>query len=188
MFPHGKLQMPFKARRTTSNFMRRLFSYISIILLTLLVSGWGSVLAATLCPHAGANQPQATLESHSACHTKTEQAAEHHSGSRAGSEAMHHAKTMPKPELRFHGSSNNAAALTLPAGTCTHCVEQNKLPATPTSALGSALQKHDAGKIIIQTAAPVSLPAVFSVQFAPTQHAPPGRTNRKHILLSVFLI
>jgi hypothetical protein len=147
------------------------------------------MLAAALCPHAGANQPQAVMEEHSACHTKTEQAAEHHSGSRDGSEAMHHAKTMPKPALRLHGnSSNNTAALTLPAGTCTHCVEQNKLPTTPPGALGSALQKQDAGKIIIRTATPVSLPAVFPVQFAPTQHAPPGHTNRKHILLSVFLI
>ncbi len=168
--------------------MRRLISYIGISLLALLVSGWGSMLAAALCPHAGANQPQAVMEEHSACHTKTEQPVEHHSGSRS-SEAMHHATTMPKPALRLHGDSNdNAAALTLPAGTCTHCVEQNKLPATPSGALGTALQKQDAGKIIIQTATPVSLPAVFSVQFAPTQHAPPGRTNRKHILLSVFLI
>ena len=167
--------------------MRRLFSFIGIALLALLVSGWGSMLAATLCPHAGANQSQAVTEEHSDCHAKTEQAGEHHSGSRSSrSEATHDAKATPVTARRLHGE--NVAAFTTPSGTCTHCVGQNELPATPASVQELTLQKRDGSRVVEQTATIVSLPVVFTVQFTPTQHAPPGLTNRKHILLSVFLI
>lgn len=168
--------------------MRRFVSCIGITLLALLVSGWGSMLAATLCPHAGADLSQAVLaEEHSSCHAQTEQTQEHHSTSLTNSsEAMHDA--MPMPALRLHDDKSNIAALTLPAGACTHCISQNELPSTPASAQALTLQKRDAGKIVEQTATPISLPAVSIAQLTPTQHAPPGLTNSRHILLSVFLI
>jgi hypothetical protein len=150
------------------------------------------MLAAAFCPHAGATLPQAVLaEEHSGCHAKTEQAEEHHSGSRQSNsvEAMHGMKAEQMPAPRFHVDRSNIAALTLPAGTCAHCVSHNETPQTPASARGLTLQKRDAGKTIVQTTrTPVSLSMIFTTQFAPTQHAPPGITNRRHILLSVFLI
>lgn len=172
--------------------MRRLVSFTGITLLALLVSGWGSMLAAALCPHAGANLPQAVLaDEHSGCHAKNEQTEEHHSGSRSSSrnrEDRHGMKAGQMAALRLHGDKSKIAALTLPAGTCTHCVGQNELPSTPASAQALTLLKRDAGKIIVQPTTPMSLPAAFTAQFAPTQHAPPGLTNHRHILLSVFLI
>jgi hypothetical protein len=171
--------------------MRRLVSFICISLLALLVSGWGSMLAAALCPHAGATLPQATLaEDHSGCHAKTEQAKEHHSGSPGSSrdEAMHDMKARQMPALRLHRDKSNIAALALPAGTCTHCVSQNELPSTPASARALTLQKRDAVRIVEKVTTPVSLTAVFTPQFTPTQHAPPGLNNSRYILLSVFLI
>jgi hypothetical protein len=171
--------------------MRRIVSCIGLCLLALLVSGWGSMLAAAFCPHAGATLPQAVLaEEQSGCHAKSEQTEDQHSGSRqsSSSEAMHGMKAGQMPALRLHVDKSNVAALTLPAGTCTHCVSHNETPPTPASARGLTLQKRDAGKIIAQTTTPISLPMVFTAQFAPTQHAPPGLTNHRHILLSVFLI
>lgn len=167
--------------------MRRLVSCIGLTLLALLVSGWGSMLAAALCPHLGASQPQAVAaEDPPACHAKIEQTNEHHSGSPA-SEALHGTKIKLPPAPRLHG--DNSPAFTQPAGSCTHCVSQNELPAMPAaSAQELTLQKRDAGRVVTQTTTIVSLNALFTAQFAPTQHAPPGLTNRKHILLSVFLI
>lgn len=149
------------------------------------------MLAAAFCPHANAALPQAVLsEEHSGCHAKTEQTKEHHSGSRrsSNSEALHEMKAEQSPALRLHGEQSNIAALTLPAGTCMHCVGQNESPQTPASARGLTLQKRDAGRIIVQTTMPISPSMVFTAQFTPTQHAPPGLTNHRHILLSVFLI
>lgn len=148
------------------------------------------MLAAAYCPHAGATLQQAELaEDHSGCHAKAEQAEEHHSGSSSsGAEAMHGMNDVQTPALQRQGNDSNVAVLTLPAGTCLHCVGQNESPQTPASALGLTLQKRDAGRFIIQTTTPISLPNVFTAQFTPTQHAPPGLTNHRHILLSVFLI
>jgi hypothetical protein len=171
--------------------MRRLVSCTGITLLALLVSGWGSMLAAALCPHAGANLlPQAVMaEEHSACHTKTEQAEEHHSDSRRSSvEAAHGTAAKQMPALRLHADKSNIAALTLPAGACTHCVGQNDLPSTPASVQELTLQKRDAAGIVAQATKLISLPSVFTAQFTPTQHAPPGHKGSRHILLSVFLI
>lgn len=184
---HGKLQLPFKASNGFQIFMRRFVSCIGLTLLALLVSGWGSMLAATLCPHAGTSQTQAVAEDHSACHAKIEKTKEHHSNS-SGSEALHTAKTKLTPVLRLHGG-NNTASFVQPAESCTHCVSQNELPATPAASVQElALQKRDAGKAVEQTTTLVSPSMAFTAQFAPTQHAPPGLTNRKHILLGVFLI
>ena len=167
--------------------MRRIVSYIGISLLALLVSGWGSVIAAALCPHAGMSQPAAMAEDHSCCLAKLEQAGEHHKGAHQH-EAAHGAKTVPVAAHHLHGS-NAAVALGQPQGTCAHCIGQNELPAAPASVRELTLQKRAASKAVGHTAVSFTPPvAVYIEQFAPTQHAPPGHASRKHLLLSVFLI
>ena len=175
--------MPLRAS-DNFQFMRRLVTYICITLLALLVSGWGSMLAAAFCPHARTIQPQAVAGSHSDCHAKTEKAAAHHSGSHQ--EAINGANMMPRPAPERNDGLR--VALSQPAGTCTHCVGRSELPATAARVCAPSLQQRDDGRIVEQTATPLSLPRIFYTQFTPTQHAPPGFAGRKHLLLNVFLI
>jgi hypothetical protein len=145
--------------------MRRFTSFFGITLLALLVSGWGNVLAATLCPHAMGGQSQANVE---------KAAAHQHDSSQQAMGGMQ----MTHEPAAGHCDSK-VAAFDQPAGICTHCLGLREL----------TLKKHDAG-IIVRPAASstISLAIVYTPQFLPTQNAPPGDSNRKHLLLSVFLI
>jgi hypothetical protein len=170
-----------------SHFMRRFVSYIGISLLALLVSNWGSVIAAALCPHAGMSQSVEMAEDHSCCRAKLEKAEEHHKG--AHQEAAHGTKAKPTSNIHLHDSSSSNIALGQPAGACAHCVGQSELPYTHATVRELTLQKRDAGKMVKRT---VILPAppiaVAVAHLSPKQHAPPGLSGRKHLLLSVFLI
>lgn len=144
------------------------------MLLALLVSGWGNVFAATLCPHA--MNAQANVE----------KAAMHqHDSSRQEMDGMQ----MTQAGEPGHCDSK-VAAFDQPAGICTHCLSRNEFPATSSSLQRElTLKKRDTGTIVKPEAITATLPAiVHTAQFLPTQNAPPGSSNRKHLLLSVFLI
>lgn len=167
--------------------MRRFVSYIGIILLALLVSGWGSTLAAALCPHAGINQALPMAEDHS-CHSlkiETTAAPEPHQGEHH--QARHELKV--KPAAMSH-QDGGQTALGQPAGACGHCVSQSELPIAPASMRELTLQKRDAGKPVVSQTTLPALPAmaVSVSRFVPSQHAPPGSASRKHLILGVFLI
>jgi hypothetical protein len=170
-----------------SHFMGRFVSYIGISLLMLLVSNWESVIAATLCPHAGMSRSVEMAEDHSCCRAKLEKAEEHHKG--AHQEAAHNAKAKPSSAIHLHDNDNNNIALGQTAGECVHCMGQREFPAAPASVRELTLQKRYAGKIVKQTIIlPAPPTAVAVAHLTPTQHAPPGLSGRKHLLLSVFLI
>jgi hypothetical protein len=156
--------------------MRRFTSFIGITLLSLLVSGWGNVLAATLCPHAMGEQAQVNVE----------KAATHQHDSTQ--QAMDGMQMTPAPSA-MHCDSK-VASFHQPAGICTHCFDRNESPATSSSLQRElTLKKRDAGTIVRPEAATrTSLAIIYTPQFLPTQNAPPGSSNRKHLLLSVFLI
>lgn len=182
----GKLWLSFGVS-DGFHFMRRFVSYIGITLLALLISGWGSALAAVLCPHAGMNQALPMPEDHSCHSTKFEATAanQHHRGEHQ--EATHEDKMKPVgiPQLQGDGHT----ALGRPAGTCAHCMSQNELPATPASMREVTLQKREAGKLVVQKTLLITPPLAVSVsRFVPSQHAPPGLSAPKHLIFGVFLI
>ena len=155
--------------------MRRFTSFFGITLLALLVSGWGNVLAATLCPHGMGGQAQ----------VKVEKAVAHQHDS--SQHEMGGMQMTPSTTAGHCGSK--VAALDQPAGICTHCFGQNESPVTSSSLRELTLKKRDAGIIFRPAAsAAISLAIIYRPQFLPTQNAPPGDSNRKHLLLNVFLI
>jgi hypothetical protein len=170
--------------------MRRLVSYFGITLLALFVSGWNVVLAAAFCPHAGAQQTVLPKAEEASCHSESGQAKEQQTNSHTGSnEASHDMKAQPIAALRIPGDNRQTAAQSFRAGTCAHCcIGRNESPATPASAQEITLQRRDTGSVAQQATALLSLTVAFTAQFTPTQHAPPGLSNRRHILFSVFLI
>ena len=160
--------------------MRRLTSQIGIILLALLLGGWGEVFAVVLCPHAMG-------QDHACCREKIESApTEHHSGSH------HQTAQGTKHEHRTHASHHRGTQATLvraAGSSCAHCMGQRDLPAAPAGVRELTAQKSGAGKLAAHTTKILAQPATVTIsRFAPTQHAPPGPAGRTHLLLSVFLI
>jgi hypothetical protein len=155
--------------------MRRFTSFFGITLLALLVSGWGNVLTATLCPHAMGGQAQANVEK-----------AEAHQHDSPQQEMGGMRMT---PSTSAGHCASKVAAFDQPAGTCTHCFSRNESPATSSSLRELTLKKRDAGTIVkLAASASTSLAIVYTPQFLPTQNAPPGSSNHKRLLLGVFLI
>ena len=158
--------------------MRRLTSCIGIGLLTLLVNGWGLVLAAALCPHAGVHQRAATVEVSGNCHAQKSKSESRH--------AHHHSSQGAKKVVVESGQSSEVA-LDKRAGSCAHCVSQSNLPATLAEARELNVKKVDAP--VTQRSEPIFASLInFAPSFIPTQHAPPNASQRRHLLIGVFLI
>ena len=161
--------------------MRRLTSFIGVMLLALQVSGWGTVFAASFCPHAAGIAQLAVMESH--CGYRSAEPP-HHAGS--DHQAMQGMEMMPAVQQHDGGFSFPIGQF---AATCLHCMERSNSPFTAVSPHVLSLQKHDAGTPVEKSAMPVaSLINPFSPKFIATQNAPPGAAHRKHLLLGVFLI
>jgi hypothetical protein len=158
--------------------MRRLTSCIGIALLTLLVNGWGVVLAVALCPHGGAHQREAMAENSSGCHAQKSQSPSGHS--------RHHSSHDAK-RVVTEARQSSEAALTQQAGSCAHCISRTNLPTTLAEARELSVKRVETS--IASPVEPVSARSLgFAPSFIPTQHAPPNPSSRKHLLLGVLLI
>lgn len=165
--------------------------FISVLLLcALALSGWGVVLAATLCPHAARAAAAAVIvtttasktDGHASCHAESGAPAAHQSSSTH--EAMGDAEAMSP-------SKAESPALTAQhVGGCRPCcVSQSNLPTAPVSPRESqqgGRGKSHAASQDVKTIAPMVTAFVPAV--VPTQGSPPGQLIRRHILLSVFII
>jgi hypothetical protein len=142
-----------------------------------------------LCPHAAkasvdaAAPPAEAMEmdgDHACCPAKNGAADEHCSGS-AG-EATSETEAVPE----INAEPQLLAQLT---ESCLHCVSRNTLPTAPVSMRESERNGSDASRAAAQEVKPLAKPAAkFLSVINPVQGAPPGPPNRKHLLLSVFLI
>jgi hypothetical protein len=149
-----------------------------LIISLLFVSGWGIVLADTLCPHKQARR----------AHQGVEPVVKHERGSSCHAEMARdevEANETPAAE-----EEEQRASFEGQTGPCTHCITN---PETPTNlfafARATELSKRDARAAVLP---PSSFLSPFATSFAPPvqarQHAPPGTLSRRHLLLSVFLI
>lgn len=168
----GKLKLPFEARQTSSAFMRRLTSYTGILLLSLILSGSGNVLAAAFfCSHA---------QLPACCRTKTMQ------DSMPSHDMMMDGMDMPKTD-----AEREADSISKPSELCAHCMGHSDLPAKAVAAVNSAEQSKrnlSAGILTHAQRSPISSVASFAPLLSARPHAPPGPALRRHVLVSTFLI
>jgi hypothetical protein len=151
--------------------MKRLLLICVISLL--FVSGWGHVLAAAFCPNMQ-DMPGCAMQK---ARTTTSSQHEGHEGMEMGDMKM-------KPIA----TEGKAGALERPLISC--CASRPEIPPAPAVASRGAEQsKQDLGAILkpalkaIAPLAPSFAPPVLS-----RQHAPPGASTPRHVLISVFLI
>lgn len=154
------------------------------LLLTMLLGPTAGALAAA-CPHAGCMTAAAahveTDDDERGRHQATHE--EH-----PGHVAAHDAAPPARAQTHHDAAPPRGVAANPHEPDCAHCAGDDGVP--PASSFKWQIRPADARG---ESAAPrpveqVSLPVVLPArEFAPTQHAPPGRTDR-HILFQVFRI
>ena len=138
----------------------------------LFVSGWSHVLASALCPD---------MQDMPDCHMQAETVStSRHEG--------HGGMEMGDMQMKPTAIEGKAGALARPLVSC--CASRPEIPPAPAVASRGAEQsKQDLGAILkpalkaIEPLAPSFAPPVTS-----RQHAPPGDSTQRHVLISVFLI
>jgi len=80
--------------------------------------------------------------------------------------------------------------LRLPIDSCTHCMSHSGMQNAPVSSLGVPDQSNkDSGSAPLPALRFVARPAMTPAQIGlPGEHAPPGSSPRRHILIRVFQI
>lgn len=161
----------FRGIETGSTYMRRPTSYTGILLLSLILSGSGNVLAAAFCTHA---------QLPACCKTKSMQ------------------DSMPSHEMTMEGMDMSAASAEAdinsvgqPAGVCAHCMSHSDLPAKAVAAVSTVEQSRrdlSAGNPALAQRKPLSSTALFAPLLSSRPHAPPGTRAPRYLLISALLI
>lgn len=82
-----------------------------------------------------------------------------------------------------------ANKLELPIDACTHCMSHSGMQNAPVSSVSVTDQSKDLGSVPLPVSKfPVRSAMTLSQSGLPREHAPPGITVPRHILISVFLI
>jgi hypothetical protein len=197
---------------TISHFMRRNFSFIGITC-ALMLSGWGSVLAVALCPHAlraATSNSASTSDAHDCCRMSKKSASvgggndahcsgttENRNDASTHDEASSHRKAVPhhkafRPALSSFGvepgSHEAAAGFAVESSTCGHCVNRREQlpPFVRARASGEAKRDISSSAAHLQKVLRAVAPS-FTIITPLSRGAPPG-SARRHVLISVFLI
>lgn len=158
--------------------MRRFLLTASVLLL--FVSGWSHVLAASLCSY--------TQGAHTCCLTKKAgqgQASSHQGMAMDGMESME----MPSGEAAPTAGNESAGSFSKPVEDCAHCLGHSQSQTVTAAIITSdPLRRADEMPSSPATALSVQLNSDFSLPVTSRQHAPPGVTKSRHVLISVFRI
>ena len=164
-----------------------------IIVIALLSSAWGNVLAASFCPHFAQNHVRSFK--HSAQQPVSTEAASH-----AGTcgmnmpdmqmESMDNSQGDPDAPVAqtdaANDSNTDADALDHPGEPCPHCLMHSQ----PTSGTATAVAV-DPSKRLVEANAPADFamasPSAL-IPITPLEHGPPGNSFPRHILINVFRI
>lgn len=136
------------------------------------VSGWGHVLASAFCPN---------MQDMPNCHMQAENVS---TSSHEGHEGME----MGDMQNRQSATESKAGALERPLASC--CASRPEIPPAPVvTSRGAEQSKQDLGTILKPALKAITQPtSTFAPLVTSRQHAPPGDSTPRHVLISVFLI
>jgi hypothetical protein len=160
--------------------MKRYLQILGLVVLAFAASGWGSAVAAALCPHARAsalNRPASESKLKAKPHCHDEMAMKEEAG-----EEGEQSGTMPERKLE-------GAALSLPDNSpCTHCISRPEAPASTVIARTKVEEKRVIDFLPVETFAPESGALSFKQPVLYRQGAPPGPATPRHLLIGLLLI
>lgn len=158
--------------------MRARLATTGIMILALLLSAWGNVFAASLCPR--------TEQGHACCHARAVSRPECHKGMTGMRTGDAHGERVAEQESDAK-SVESVGRVTEP---CAHCMGHSQLPASPAS-LREVGQTNRGSKLPL-TLPPARLDALvaaFTRTTPAVEHSPPGAEgSSRHVLINVFRI
>jgi hypothetical protein len=176
--------------------MRKRFLSMGVLVIALLSSAWGNVIAAAFCPRYALNRnctkhvtPQPKQAEHqSSCH---EQMADMKMGDMqmdAAPDSESDANTEDSQIEVTSESSSDEVALDLPIEPCPHCLSHSQSTSGTVSVVAV-----DPSKRLVETNSPpadsdVVLTYAFFSRIECREHGPPGESPPRHILINVFRI
>lgn len=161
-----------------------------LIVLALAASGWSSIVAASLCPHANVVAAKAVMyekmtADHACCKARLESVSKPDCHDSAmGQEAM--SDMEPAHVLPYN--SRSGASLGLPSAACEHCMGRTELPASYAVARQNVETKRGVEPAAAQSISPSASRTFFTQPVMYRQGAPPGSSTPKHLLISLLLI
>jgi hypothetical protein len=174
--------------------MRKRVILASYLLSAFLAGAWGNVLAASFCPRVGLahacclkhySQPSQSQENHAIHDMDMGQMADMPMEMPAEPTEATSAQQQSEPLADF---SATATALDQRFETCAHCLNHSQFP------LGSStLRESESASRSTDATAPrlvtqAALAAMPGLIFDPRDHAPPGVSSSRYLLLNVFRI
>ena len=152
-------------------------------MLAFAASGWGTAMAAALCPHANLNAAKSAAEKRA---VKSRPASKPHCHDSAMEQDAGAQMEMP-PSVP--GSKASYASLGLQDETpCTHCMGQNEIPVSTVLAVQKAEQKRSLESPVTQAILQATPALTLARPVIYRQGAPPGPSTPKHLLISLLLI
>ena len=177
--------------------MRKRSLSIVFVVVALLLSAWGNVIAAAFCPRFGLNRdccvkraaPQAKQVTHeSSCHHEMagmemdDMQMETEADSAPGTSAQN-----AQVQLTSQ-SSSDGVALDLPIEPCAHCVSHSQT----TSGTVSAVVVDPSKRLVESNSLPanfaVGMTGAFADLIVPSEHSPPSPSSRRHVIINSFRI
>jgi hypothetical protein len=150
------------------------FVSICFLVLVLLNSAMGSVLAATLCPHVSGAM--------SCCSAEPSKQHEHTDGMQMDGMQAEAPSTSTAQE-------QSATSVGEPRTICSHCITHSKAVSVPVFLREADHKNAQVGAAAPKSFAQALVPFTASVHLISVRsHAPPGPRNPRYILLSVFRI
>ena len=170
---------------------------IVILIVTLVLSMWGNVIAAGFCPRFAHNrdchpkqvsfQPKPVAHQPS-CHREMTDSDMEGMQSEAPVDSVPVTDVEASPMKFTVEVTSDKLAFELPSEPCSHCLTHSQ----PASGAASSTVTVDPSKRLVETNSPpagfAAVPLVAFQTIVPMEHGPPGQSSARHILISVFRI
>ena len=168
--------------------MRNRFLSTAILVVALLLSAWGNVLAAAFCPHLGS--AHACCAKHATKQSPSHEMPDMDMGDmpmEMSAESAMESSAEQAMEVSLERNSD-ANVLTGPIENCLHCMSHSQLLQGSIVLRESQAAKRSADVNAPRPAQIVSLFGLANPIVIPREHAPPGESSPRHILNNVFRI
>jgi hypothetical protein len=176
--------------------MRKRFLSMGMLVIALLSSAWGNVIAVAFCPRFALNhaccvkhvahRPKQVAHRPS-CHEQMADMKMEDMQMDAAPDSESDANTEDSQIEFTSESSSDEAALDLPIEPCPHCLSHSQSTSGTVSVV-----PVDPSKRLFETNSPpadfVVLPYGFFSRIEFREHGPPGESTPRHILINVFRI
>ncbi|MFL6227601.1 MAG: hypothetical protein ACJ741_02350 [Pyrinomonadaceae bacterium] len=169
------------------------------VLLALAVCASGSVASLAACPHAAAAATHDARARHDCCRAAQSHArpatqgemsehAAHETADAETSGARAAARHEDGCAAEGHRNASRVASVTGDGSTCAGCCADRTAPPRTPAATSAQKSSRSTDELAARTSLAFTSTAQLHNAFAPTQHAPPARASRLHMLISILLI